>query len=629
MRMTRTAEFSEHRCWASCHDCRLSFWSAGSWATLCALVAATALACAAPEPTLSGEGSADESGVVASSDGGPTVGTKRVVARQADDWFVPVSVGAWVAREPFRNRLDISDLVQNQPDVSEASDDAIELPFTCDETCEGAPCGDYGCAGDLTGCPGDAKCDSCVCVVVGKPCVDGNDIAWDGCTNGLSSEYMINDSPVGDQILGVAPGIPPFGPTVAQMPDHRLIFVWSGNAGNSDGFDVFCRIFDPAIPGFGASFRVNSFVPGEQEGAQVAALPSGEFIVVWNSRPSYPTLVGQDGYGFGVFGQWYGANGLAQGEEFQINKCGTGDQYLEEIAVLNNSSVLVLWRDDSPDFDDATGSCFEVAPTSLVGKILETPGEEKEGTAAFLLHAPNAGLRDNGDVVVFQDVGFAAGWRSAAPDYTFSAPADFVVGMFALDGTPLAPPKVLVTSNMHSLVIARLFSISEDEFGALWFPAYNQSGCPKWTSISMVEFVEIGTSLANSVMEGGPAFQVHPCHPEGWYSGRHASVACLSNGLCMAIWSGPLSYPGGDCLEEGVFARLLLPDGTFIGSPFLVSAYKKGTSSSYSVTSLDNQSFVVVWENYPCVSYCDSQDGDGSGVFARRFTSGGIEIPLL
>src|SRR5687768_13869952 len=63
-------------------------------------------------------------------------------------------------------------------------------------------------------------------------------------------------------------------------------------------------------------FRVNTYTTGNQGGARAAMEPDGDFVVVWTSN-------GQDGDGYGVFGQRFAAGGAPRGSEFQINKITT------------------------------------------------------------------------------------------------------------------------------------------------------------------------------------------------------------------------------------------------------------------------------------------------------------------
>lgn len=68
----------------------------------------------------------------------------------------------------------------------------------------------------------------------------------------------------------------------------------------------------------GPEFRVNTYTSNDQRqegalgGATTATLSNGGFVVTWQS-------FGQDGSGFGIYGQRYSAAGAAAGSEFRIN----------------------------------------------------------------------------------------------------------------------------------------------------------------------------------------------------------------------------------------------------------------------------------------------------------------------
>src|SRR5262245_29816467 len=65
----------------------------------------------------------------------------------------------------------------------------------------------------------------------------------------------------------------------------------------------------------GSEFQVNTYTTGSQRANGkhvVAADANGNFIVVWVS-------FGQDGAGYGIFGQRYDKEGIRRGQEFQVN----------------------------------------------------------------------------------------------------------------------------------------------------------------------------------------------------------------------------------------------------------------------------------------------------------------------
>src|SRR5262245_43799073 len=86
----------------------------------------------------------------------------------------------------------------------------------------------------------------------------------------------------------------------------------------------------------GPEFRVNTYTTAGQTAPSVSADPEARFIVVWQSN-------GQDGSGFGVFGQRFFVPGQPQGPEFQVNTYTTGDQFEPSAAQIAGGSFVVVW----------------------------------------------------------------------------------------------------------------------------------------------------------------------------------------------------------------------------------------------------------------------------------------------
>jgi hypothetical protein len=76
---------------------------------------------------------------------------------------------------------------------------------------------------------------------------------------------------------------------------------------------IFCVIFMFAQPPYGSEFRVNTYTANEQSFPSVSSLEGGGFVVVWMSS-------GSDGSNYGICGQIYLSNGVADGSEFGIGR---------------------------------------------------------------------------------------------------------------------------------------------------------------------------------------------------------------------------------------------------------------------------------------------------------------------
>jgi hypothetical protein len=95
-----------------------------------------------------------------------------------------------------------------------------------------------------------------------------------------------------------------------------------------------------------------------------------------------------------------------------------------------------------------------------------------------------------------------------------------------------------------------------------------------------------------------------------------AAVATDTAGRFVVAWEGTFSDDGN---ATGVVARRFSSNGAATGGEIQVNTYTTGFQQSPAVGVDPNGDFVVVWTSL-------DQDGSASGVFARRFTSAGTAL---
>ncbi|MBM4355826.1 MAG: serine/threonine protein kinase [Deltaproteobacteria bacterium] len=127
------------------------------------------------------------------------------------------------------------------------------------------------------------------------------------------------------------------------------VVVWTSEEQDGSGRGVFGQILDSDGARVGEEFRVNSFTVGDQWIPRVAAFGDGRFVVVWNSA-------GQDGSGFGIFGQLFASDGIKKGPEFQVNEHTESDQVVRAVSVWGDGGLFVAW--DSKGQDGAGWGVF-------------------------------------------------------------------------------------------------------------------------------------------------------------------------------------------------------------------------------------------------------------------------------
>lgn len=91
---------------------------------------------------------------------------------------------------------------------------------------------------------------------------------------------------------------------------------------------------------------------------------------------------------------------------------------------------------------------------------------------------------------------------------------------------------------------------------------------------------------------------------------ENVEVALLANGGAAFVWQGGLQG------FQDIFARMIGPDGTFVGSEIKVNEDAGGTKSTPTLCVLSDGNVVVAWASM-------AQDGSMNGVYARRLSPAG------
>lgn len=133
--------------------------------------------------------------------------------------------------------------------------------------------------------------------------------------------------------------------SITAWGQNGFVVVWdSPDNANSDG--VHAQRFD-AQGRVGSEFLVNTTRIDFQINAALAPLSNGGFVVLWESyRQGSDTMNDSD-----IFGQRYTANGQRAGSEFRVNTVRVRDQGRPNVAALPNGGFVVVW-DSAPDGSD-------------------------------------------------------------------------------------------------------------------------------------------------------------------------------------------------------------------------------------------------------------------------------------
>jgi hypothetical protein len=131
-------------------------------------------------------------------------------------------------------------------------------------------------------------------------------------------------------------------PSITSLPNGGFVVVWQSDGQDGSGYGVYGQRFDSYGNKVGSEFQVNTWTTGWQSDPSITSLSNGGFVVVWDSLE-------QDGSYYGVYGQRFDSNGGKVGSEFQANTWTTDYQELPSITSLSNGGFVVVWHSNGQD----------------------------------------------------------------------------------------------------------------------------------------------------------------------------------------------------------------------------------------------------------------------------------------
>jgi hypothetical protein len=169
----------------------------------------------------------------------------------------------------------------------------------------------------------------------------GQDGSLDG---GFGQRYASSGAPLGPEFrINTFTTSYQFGQSVAADAAGNFVVVWISDLQDGSNYGIFGQRYASAGAPLGPEFRVNTFTPSFQLFPSVAADPSGNFVVVWQSDGQEPA------FSFSVFGQRYASSGAPLGPEFRVNTYTTGDQVGQFVASDSAGNFVVVWTDNTQD----------------------------------------------------------------------------------------------------------------------------------------------------------------------------------------------------------------------------------------------------------------------------------------
>lgn len=391
------------------------------------------------------------------------------------------------------------------------------------------------------------------------------------------NEFRVNTTTALDQRFWE-----PVPEAVAMDADGDFVVTWSSQAQDGDGWGVFAQRYRADGTPAGSEFQVNSLAAANQRYSTVAIDPDGDFVITWSA-------LANDTDNLGVYARRYNAAGVPQGEEFLVSPENTSFQRLSVAALDADGNLLIAWS----ELDAAGG---ENAASNIRARLFNY-----EGVAlgpSFQVNTTTANQQRQASVARNEQGQFVIVWRSREQD----GDNDGVFArVYASDGTPLTGELQINQAFRGQQIHATVAMDPSGSFVVAW---YNQllgddSGAIVPREVYARRFAATGAPLGNE-------FRVNTTTAGDQ---RFPSIAIDQDGDFVIAWS---SF-SQDTSDWGIYAQAFDASGAMVGDEFLVNTTVANRQIYPAVAMDDEGDFVVAWQSL-------SQDGDGYGVYAQRYT---------
>lgn len=292
--------------------------------------------------------------------------------------------------------------------------------------------------------------------------------------------YDADGAPIGDVFqVNTTTTSNQLEPSVTGLSDGGYVIAWSAAFQDGSGLGIYAQRFDVNGVAVGQEFQINTFTFLEQSEPTLTALDNGGFIAVWTSIPN------QDGSAHGIFAQRYAADGSRAGNEFQVNTTFISLQQFPDVTPLADGGFIVTWNGLTlNDGYDVFGQRFDATGVPVGPEIqINTFTDNHQYNPAI------AGMADGGFVVAWQTYpqnGF--GHRIHAQRYD-------------ANGQPIGSETAIDGDLGHIPDAVAISTLSNGGFVISWTSLTGQDGSQGGIFAQQFEAQLIGTSDADEIRD--------------------------------------------------------------------------------------------------------------------------------
>jgi Ca2+-binding RTX toxin-like protein len=369
-------------------------------------------------------------------------------------------------------------------------------------------------------------------------------------------------------------------PSVAALPDGGYLVVWESNLQDGSGYGVYAQRYGASGATVGGEFRVNSTTVDAQKAPAVSVLEGGGFVVAWQSNL-------QDGGLYGIYGQRFDTNGQALGGEFRVNGTTPSTQEAPAIAALEGGGFVVTWHGNGVLDSNGVFARRYDADGSALGDELR-------------LNTVTANDQSLTAVAALDGGGFVAVWRSNLQD---ASGYGVYAQRIGADGQALGPEFRVNTTTSGVQETPAVAALAEGGFVVAW----QGSGALDGSGVFAQRYGANGAAL-------GAEFRVNTTTAN--VQAQPTIAALAAGGGFVIAWHDSVLDAG-----YGVYAQRYDVNGVPQGGEFRANTTSSSTQYYPSVAALSDGGFLLTWASY--------QDSPTSyGIYAQRFDAAGNKVML-
>jgi hypothetical protein len=388
-------------------------------------------------------------------------------------------------------------------------------------------------------------------------------------------------------------------PVIGFQPDGSFVVVWdsAGSRGNDDSFrSIQGRIFLSDGQPAGPEDQINTSTTDSQFHPAVSVAPDGDFVVVWQSRPTG----GIDSSGYSVRGHRYSSNGQRAGSEFLVNTYTAGDQVGAAVATDADGDFVIVWSSNGSSGSDDSRNSIQAKRYYSDGSPAGSQFQVNSFTTSYQRH-PAVGMNAGGDFVVV--------WSSEGSYGSDTLGTSIQGRLFTSAGAPFGPQAQVNTYTTGFQEFPQVGVSGAGDFAVVWRSGGSNGSDTSGHSIQ-------GRIYASNGQPIGIQEQVNTYTTNNQQA---PAIGVDAEGNFVVVWES-YGSDGSDNHWTSIQARFYHSSGLSAEDQFQVNSFSGALQYDPAVDFDDSGSFIVVW------STLDSSGGDtlSTGIAGQRFA-----IPLF